>query len=486
MAKIKKKIDWKLLLVLGIFLVLFLPSLFEPLSYGDECIYLTLGQAFNRGKVFYRDIHDNKPPFLYLIAALAGGKLFWLRLINLAVNLLHLGLIYELIRKLTKNKNLALVSGLLFTLGYLIFEGRTANAEMFMMFAASLASYLIWSNWSKLKFKHFLGAGLLFSFGFLFKVPAGFDFIGILLALFVFSLNKINRETIKQKLFSRKLWGMVFGFISPIILSISYYAIQGGIEPYVRSALLQNIGYLSSWQGGSSELIWRFLFLIGLTILLFLAREKFSQKYLYFQLWFIFALFGALLSGRPYPHYFIEIVPSLAILIGLILNTKKVLPKVTASFSIGLVIFAHLYYQFWWYPILPYYQNFIRYTTGKINKQKYLKYWGNQTEQNYQIAELTKRNSAPDDRIFVWGEGSCVYALSERLPPGRYTVNYHINDFDGKKETMEAIKQNNPKIIVKQRQEKQTWGRLDLYLEENYRLLNYPSLEDEIYFQQQK
>lgn len=486
MAKIRKKIDWKLLLVLGIFLVLFLPSLSEPLSYGDECIYLTLGQALNRGKVFYRDIHDNKPPFLYLIAALAGGKLFWLRLINLAVNLLHLGLIYELIRKLTKNKNLALVSGLLFTLGYLIFEGRIANAEMFMMFAATLASYLIWSNWPKLKFKHILGVGLLFSLGFLFKVPVAFDFIGILFALFVFSLNKINWKTIKQTLVNRRLWAMIFAFTGPIVLSIVYYAFQGGVEPYVRSALLQNIGYLSSWQSESSELIWRFLILIGLTIFLFLVREKFSQKYLYFQLWFIFALFGALLSGRPYPHYFIEIVPSLAILIGLILNTKKLLPKVTAFLSFGLVIFTHLYYQFWWYPILPYYQNFIHYTTGKINKQEYLKYWGNQSEQNYQIAKLIKRNSAPDDRIFVWGEGSCVYALSERLPPGRYTVNYHINDFDGKKETMEAIKQNTPKIIVKQKREKQTWDQLDFYLEENYRLLYYPSLEDKIYFQQQK
>jgi 4-amino-4-deoxy-L-arabinose transferase-like glycosyltransferase len=487
MAKVNKFWDWKLILVLAIFLVLFIPSLFEPLSYGDECIYLTLGQALNKGQVFYRDIHDNKPPMLYLSAAIAGGNLFWFRLLNLAINLLHLGLIYELVKKLTDNKNLGVVSGLFYTLGYLFFEGRTANAEMFMMFFATLATYLIWDDWPKLNFKRGLLAGLLFSIGFLYKVPVGFDFAGIILALFVFSLNKINIKTIKQKLISSSLWAMLIGFISPIGLTIVYYAIRGGLEPYVRSALMQNIGYLSSWGGGgSSDLIWRFVILIGLTGVLFIFRKKFTQKYLYFLLWFLFALFGSQLSGRPYPHYFIEVIPSLVILISLTFNKRKIIRITATAGSIGLMVFTHLYYNFWWYPIIPYYQNFLSYTTGKINKQKYLDYWGDQTEQNYQIAKIIKKNTNPDDRIFVWGEGSCVYALSERLPPGRYTVNYHIYDFDGRDETFQAIEDKKPKMIIKQANESENWPKLNVYLKNNYRLLSYPSLKDKIYFRQQK
>src|SRR3989344_3742093 len=53
--------------------VLRITSWFEPYWYGDEGIYLVLGQALRRGLVFYRDIHDNKPPLLYLLAAVAGG-----------------------------------------------------------------------------------------------------------------------------------------------------------------------------------------------------------------------------------------------------------------------------------------------------------------------------------------------------------------------------------------------------------------------------
>ena len=73
----KKTIDWlekreKLLLIIGLLVLLRLPSLFEPAWYGDENIYLTIGQGIRKGMVLYRDITDfpNKPPLIYLFAAL--------------------------------------------------------------------------------------------------------------------------------------------------------------------------------------------------------------------------------------------------------------------------------------------------------------------------------------------------------------------------------------------------------------------------------
>ena len=62
-----------------IFLFLRLPSLFEPYWYGDEGIYLTLGQGVRKGLVLYQQIHDNKPPTLYYLAAL-GQTVFGFRL----------------------------------------------------------------------------------------------------------------------------------------------------------------------------------------------------------------------------------------------------------------------------------------------------------------------------------------------------------------------------------------------------------------------
>ncbi len=90
----------KLVIILAfLILILRLPSLFEPCWYGDEGIYLTLGQGVRQGQMLYRDIHDNKPPLLYLLAAVAGN-VFWFRFIlllwMLATTLLFFKLVEEI------------------------------------------------------------------------------------------------------------------------------------------------------------------------------------------------------------------------------------------------------------------------------------------------------------------------------------------------------------------------------------------------------
>ena len=64
-----------LLVLLLLVITLRLPSLFEPFWYGDENIYLAIGQSIRHGQILYRDITDypNKPPLIYLFAALASN-----------------------------------------------------------------------------------------------------------------------------------------------------------------------------------------------------------------------------------------------------------------------------------------------------------------------------------------------------------------------------------------------------------------------------
>ncbi len=474
---LKSKLDFKIFILIFIYILLFLPSLFEPISYGDECIYLTLGNAFRRGSVFYKDIHDNKPPLLYLTAALANGHLFWFRLISMAWNLIHLAIIYELVEKLTEKKWLPSLAGGLFIFGYLIFEGQIANGETFMIMPASPAVYLFWKNKEKLSRKLSLIIGLLFSLGFLYKIPVAFDFAGIVLAIFLLkpSLTRI-----------KKLGFAVTGFAVPVILSIIYYSLNGAFTPYVRSALMQNIGYLSSWEGSNYSLYIRFAILIGLTLGLIKYRRKISSKFLFFSLWFIYGLFGALLSGRPYPHYLIEIVPSLIILIALTIDKPQFKNAAVTLTAFFLLIFSYFYFSFWWYPIVPYYKNFISYAVGKKTQQEYLNYWGDRTRNNYKTAKKIKELTTRKDRIFVWGEGSCLYALSRRLPPGRYTVNYHIYDFDGYNETAQAINEQKPKLIVKMDNADKNWPKLNQIISKDYYHLQIPEISDKVYVRRKK
>ena len=82
-----------------LFFLLRLPSLFEPYWYGDEGIYLTIGQALRHGLLLFQQIHDNKPPTLYYLAALAH-TVFGFRLLLFLVMIPTVYVFYLLSKKI--------------------------------------------------------------------------------------------------------------------------------------------------------------------------------------------------------------------------------------------------------------------------------------------------------------------------------------------------------------------------------------------------
>lgn len=461
-----KKNNLLLIAILAINVLLRIPSLLEPVSYGDECIYLTLGNALNKGLVFYRDIHDNKPPLLYLVAAIANANLFWLRWITIVWNTVNVLLIYQLAKKLIKKESAALIAATLFAYFSLIPEGRIANGEIFMIMPATLGVLLAIKAKEKKKNIFWFLSGFCFSLAFLFKVPIAFDFGGFLLAVFLFPTKKIKDIFLLVK--DKGLYLVLIGFFLPIILTIIYYSQKGAFTPYVRSALLQNIGYLASWGGSNWGLYQRLIILVTVAGLFYLWRKRLGFSYWLPALMTIFGLFGAFLSERPYPHYLIEIAPWAALLFAVLLFQKKTYQLITSLLLIFLTVFGFYRFDFWWYANLPYYKNFARFALGKIQKEQYLKYFGEKVFFDYQVSDYLKKHTSSKERVFVWGDGACIYASSRRLPPGRYTVNYHIFDFDGFEETIAAIKERQPKIVVKLLDEKRRFLQLESLLKKEY------------------
>lgn len=134
-----------LFLLMFVVLILRIPSFFEPYSYGDEMIYLSLGEAVRQGVPLYKSIHDNKPPLLYIMAALSGS-LFWFKAILAIWNLLTIFVFWKLSqrlfpKKIKLQKIATVLLGLLTTLPFL--EGNIANAELFMIGPTILAFYLL-------------------------------------------------------------------------------------------------------------------------------------------------------------------------------------------------------------------------------------------------------------------------------------------------------------------------------------------------------
>lgn len=453
-GKWQKTIGW--LIPLAIFVILRIPSLFEPFAYGDEGIYLALGQAMRRGWVFYRDIHDNKPPLIYLMAALAGSfKLY--RGIYFLWSIGSFGVFYLLAKKLLRQPKARIISLTAWAIlsAIPLFEGNIANAENFIALTSLGGFYLLVKK--RKKAADYFTAGLLFGLSFLFKVPAFFDFLAAGVVFFLIKPKKIKEilAQIKQK----KIWLIIGGWLTPLAISLVYYFSQKAGQQYLTAALAQNIPYLSSW-GQATEgkkvltlpwgLMGRAIVAGGITFWMFVRRQRkdWGKATKICLAWFVWATFGALLSSRPYPHYLFQALPALCLSFGLIAEKEirwKLLPLI-----FGLVILAiNLHFNYFYYPTKSYYQNFWNYLTGEKSREEYFSFWGNQVNDLYRTAAYLKARTTPAEKIFIWSDQPSLYPLSERLPVGRYTTAYHLKDFDkGLKQTLPQLEKEPPRFLV--------------------------------------
>ena len=202
-----------------------------------------------------------------------------------------------------------------------------------------------------------------------------------------------------------------------------------------------------------------------------LAKKFFDRTTLFASLWFVFAIFSMLLSGRPYPHYIIQAVAPLTILVTLLVLGAERYRFLTIPFL--LIFFTSLvFYKFYNYPVLPYYQNFLSFIVGAKTQEQYFTSFDSRVPRNYKLAKFLNMATNPSERIFIWGTEPELYALSRRLPPGRYVASFHIFDFGAQKETMESLVKNPPKYIIRIRSELRDLPGLEVFMNQNYLYLD--------------
>ena len=438
--------------ILALVLILRIPSFFEPYYYGDEMIYLSLGQGVRQGLTLYKDVYDNKPPLLYLTAAIAGN-LFWFKVILAFWSIATIFVFYKLVKHLfEKNERTQQIATLIFAVLTTIplLEGNTVNAELFMIGPSLLAILILLKE--GLNSKKILLAGILFGFSFLFKVPALFDVPVIVFYWLITS----NLKTDWKEIFKKTLI-LGIGFLIPLLLTFVWYFFQGALSEYVKAAFVQTIGYVSSFRPGDVQkpffvknaplLIRGLIVLLGSGVL-FIFRKKLSKKFILFSVWTLFALFAVTLSERPYPHYFIQALAPVSFLLAMFF-TEKSIEQSLAVIPLALAFFVPVYYKFWFYPTTIYYQRFVNFAANKVTKEQYFNSFGSNVNRNYEIAKFLVDSTTIKDKVFMWDpDSSAVYALSRRLPPIKYVADYHVNDYSNKINVAKELEQKLPKFII--------------------------------------
>lgn len=528
------------ILALGlIVLIVRLPTVAEPYWYGDEAIYLTVGNSLRAGERMYVDIIDHKTPLIYYIAE-AGNTQFGYRMLGTAAVAVSTIAFYILLKDFFGRRAQRLVAIAIFILYTNLprFEGNIPNGETFVMMFALLAllafrktrvyqaflhpsdrlpqrPYIVKSTTNTL---WLLASGALMGLATLTKVPAVFDFaILFVIAWFVFvealAQSKQKHVTFFESLMGTRSvvgslaiqMGLVFvGWASMIMLSIVYYFLRGSLQEYIDYGLLYNFRYADSWKPQfPSEFVAFFFTLKGKVLLLAawifglsIFRRSFSKAFLFGSSWMALTLLAATLSNRPYPHYFLQVFPALAIVVTAVIwvivvsihrcrnkngallcetdATKPILEVagslIVISFLIATLGLLHVVP----YPTVKYYNLFYKLATKQISWQEYRDQFNPVLHDTYQVAKLLRRS--PDQEMFVWGNNPILYALSGKNPVGRFTVAFHIDDFNAYTETLDAIEEKKPTYVVVMKDQQFLPGLAEYLMTEYIPNSEYPTM----------
>lgn len=497
-----------LLILFVIIILLRLPNFFEPYWYGDEAIYLTLGNAIRNGGALYTTIIDHKTPLIYYLATVPNQ--FYFRILNLFWMLITTGLFFNFAKKLFKKNSLAIVASsilvILTTLPWL--EGNIPNGELFVMGFVMAGAFLftkssvfnvffkkdhqLEKNWKDALILS--SSGFMMGLGILTKVPALLDVAAFLSIFWLILLAKFFDEKSDfkalQKVFvyllNRALFFMI-GLTIPILISIVYFVAKKQGNDYLDYGLLYNLRYSQSWPIDLGNSVINFAFsmfgktaiLFALFLLISINNEQLSKRYQFISLYFIFTLYAVLLSSRPYPHYFIQMVPAFALLITDFfaslceIKRKKLLHSVKSVVLtislIALTTYIMFSFNFRPYSTFKYYSQFFKYASLQISKEEYENSFDSLVKDNREISKMISEMGIK--KMFIWGTNPLLYAQSKTIPTSRFTVSFHIKDFDDYDRTFAQIEKEKPKLIIIMKNEQQSFPKLENYLA-NYYLAN--------------
>lgn len=497
-----------ILILFVLIIILRLPNFFEPYWYGDEAIYLTLGNALNNGEKLYTTIIDHKTPLIYYLATVPNQ--FYFRILNIVWMFFTTTFFFVFAKKLFKKEGWAFLASLILVLFTTLpwLEGHIPNGELFVMgfvmFGAVLFSKSsVFLNFFKKEVAFnttfrdgilLTAAGFMMGLGVLTKVPAILDVAGFLsifwlILVAVFFDVKSNLKQLNKTFLYLLNRGIFFvsGLILPIVISIIYFVVKGQGQDYLDYGLLYNLRYSQSWPLDFGNSLLNFAFsMVGKTIILFaifilisLNHDKLKKRFQFISLYFVFTLYSVLLSSRPYPHYFIQMIPPFALLLVDLLITikeikkKKILHTTKALILSGGLLFLTGYIMlslgFRPYSSAKYYKQFYKYATLQISKDEYENSFDTLIAENREVAKLIKEMGIK--RMFIWGTNPLLYAQSKTIPTSRFTVSFHIKDFDDQDRTFDQIEQEAPKLIIIMNNETQSFPELEEYLS-NYYLAN--------------
>jgi hypothetical protein len=457
----------------------------------DMSSYSIIAGKLLSGGLLYHDVVDTKPPLIYYIYAsvfyLFGPQnIAAVKILTILVNLFSIYMVYRISESLY-TRRIAFFSAILFA--FSLFSGvgddfLSTNTETYMnLFLLISIYFFVRKKFSHTNLSLFL-SGIFASIGFLFRLQGG-----IIMPVFALSLIIVHRASITM-IIKQCITGI--GFLLPISIVLGIYWHNGRIDDLYFWVLKFNFFYIETSPIPGSR-----LFEIGLVALIVTSqlqsivftcisiRKIIKEKKLtnINNLFMLLLLLGSIITyfvgGKFHGHYFIQVLPPLALLGGLTIASMFENEGKGNHGSAFQSIYIRNILLFLIAPVLFF--SAIDFHSFRGRDQRY-----NLTK----LIDYFSENFKAGDEVLIWGPGGreAVFYSGLTFSSRFYHNRYQTGRIWGTAgESNSATIQSNEPLVVKE-----SWGMLlkdlkdkpprlildDRSIKWNFPIYKYPELND--------
>jgi hypothetical protein len=388
-------------------IALHVPSFVHRLMDGDEAVYGAIAALMNQGGRLYADGGvDNKPPGIYWTYAAtfeAFGR-YQMTAVH-AVELLAIAAtcgVLVAVGWMMSCRRVGILAALLY--GALTASGNprllAANSEVFMVLPLTAAFLLLLR-------RQWFWSAVLMVMGGAFKQVAAVDVLLLPLALLLF-------EAPPRRVRGALLFGA--GLAAGLAAGAALLAVTGSIPGFWRWTVETLVGYASGnwtpanvWSRAQGSLVpfllWGvFAWIAALAFAVRWRRLAPAEKLAV--AWLALSFIGAMAAGHLAWHYFIQVMPPLALLAALMveraLRWQSWRRAVAAIAVLGVAIPAVYWFSF------------------DLTADPLTYDWTGAPAQHQAVADYIAAHTRPGDRLFVWGVWASLYVESDREMATRF------------------------------------------------------------------
>jgi len=324
--------------------VLRFPSFFRSVIDWDETIYFMMAEAWRAGHLPYTTLWDIKPIGLFAIFAvfqtIFGDHVYAMRIASIVASAATGFLLCLILRRLDRAPggprwSFGLFGGIVYVLCSIFDGGISANAELFFApFTSGAVLLALAPRWRARPALQAFVAGLLIGVAGAVKYVALAEGLPVLMALLLAAGDA--RGSLGRRLWTA-LWPLVLGAAIPLLLPVPLYWLTGHLQDFLDNTVYSvlrraEIGYpfhvgraLMAWVNQIRTLSPLYLAAAFLVLATLGRRDAGRPGFLgardalasaVILSWLLAAFVGVASLQFRYVHYFLELLPPLAVATG--------------------------------------------------------------------------------------------------------------------------------------------------------------------------